>query len=195
MGLRCLLRVALAGRRSGSASDPRGEAVDAPVPIAQIAEDEGISGVYAAKLMRQLRLAGLVESTRGSAGGYALSRPADAISVWDAIHALDDSFLPDASCGCDPVDRIDCRRTTSCSVSSLWRSLGAEIRAKLEAVSLAELCAGSIEGDERVALPVLDVQRRDAGRFGAPSDARKSGPGTVDDSTNHERSLTWSHSN
>ena len=42
-GLRCLLRVALRG------------STGTPVPIAQIAAGEGISGVYAAKLMRQLR--------------------------------------------------------------------------------------------------------------------------------------------
>ena len=170
MGLRCLLRVALSGRTIGAAR-PSGARVGDPVPIAQIAADEGISSVYAAKLLRQLRLAGLVESTRGAAGGYALSRPAEAISVWDAIHALDDNFLPNADCGCEPIDRVDCRRTTSCSVSSLWRSLGTEIRQRLEAVSLAELCAGSIEVDDRVELPVVPAQPV------------------------HERSLPWSLSN
>lgn len=174
MGLRCLLRVALSEGTSGDVAERSGD----PVPIAQIAADEGISGVYAAKLMRQLRLAGLVESTRGSAGGYALSRPAEAISVWDAIHALDDNFLPNAECACDPVDRVDCRRTTSCSVSSLWRSLGKDIRQKLEAVSLAELCAGSIEGGNRVALPVVDARRLDS--------TRKTWRGSVDGFQVHE---------
>ena len=56
-GLRCLLEVA------------RGAALGAPVPIVRIAEGADISEVYAAKLMRQLRLAGLVESVRGAAGG------------------------------------------------------------------------------------------------------------------------------
>ena len=49
-GLRCLLQVAL------------GEMAGEPVPIAQIAAAESISSVYAAKLLRQLRLASLVES-------------------------------------------------------------------------------------------------------------------------------------
>ena len=64
--------------------------------------------MYAAKLMRQLRIAGLVESTRGSAGGYKLTRDATEITVWDAIGALDESFLPAASCDCEPQDRVDC---------------------------------------------------------------------------------------
>jgi Rrf2 family protein len=148
-GLRCLLQVALVGR-SGM-----------PVSIAQIAAREGISGVYAAKLLRQLRIAGLVESTRGAAGGYQLARDAGEISVWDAISALDESFLPAATCDCEPEDRIDCRRTTDCAVSSLWRRIGDEIRQQLSAITLAELCRGTLDRPDRVDLPVVaDVTSR-----------------------------------
>jgi Rrf2 family protein len=149
MGLRCLLQVALGGSGSG------------PVPIAQIADREGISTVYAAKLMRQLRLAGLVESTRGAAGGYTLARPAARITVWHAIRALDESFLPETPCGCEPEDRLDCRRTTRCAVSSLWRRLGDEIRRSLEAVSLAELCEGALSRPDHFELPIasFDAER------------------------------------
>src|SRR2546426_8311496 len=60
-GLRCLLQV------SRSASG-------APVSISQIADAEGLSPEYTAKLMRELRLGGLVESVRGAEGGYRLPR-------------------------------------------------------------------------------------------------------------------------
>jgi Rrf2 family iron-sulfur cluster assembly transcriptional regulator len=143
-GLRCLLRVALEGKKG------------APVPIAQIASQEDISGVYAAKLMRQLRLARLVDSTRGPAGGYLLARSAKEITVWDAIQALDDHFLPATQCDCDPSDRIDCRRTTDCAISSLWRRLGNEIRRELSGITLEELCSGSLDQPDRVSLPLAD---------------------------------------
>ena len=147
-GLRCLLQVAL---RGGG-----GVVSKSPVPIAQIAAAEGISDVYAAKLMRQLRLAGLVESTRGAAGGYTLTRSARSISVWDAIHALDESFLPGSTCECRPEDREDCRRTTTCAVTSLWRRLGSDIRSSLEAVSLSDLCEGALDRPDRIELPVAN---------------------------------------
>lgn len=147
-GLRCLLQVALAGA-SGE-----------PVPIAQIASAEGLSDVYAAKLMRQLRLAELVDSQRGAMGGYRLARPAEQITVWDAIRALDASFLPESECDCRPADRVDCRRTTACAVSSLWRRLGDEIRRSLESVTLAELCGGSLERPERVELRTVGAPSR-----------------------------------
>ena len=143
-GLRCLLQVALAN-----------DAGAEPVSIARIAEAEGLSTVYAAKLLRQLRLAGLVESTRGAGGGYRLTRDADRISVYDVIRSLDDTFLPVSTCDCRPEDRLDCRRTTACAVTSLWRRVGEELRETLEAVSLADLCRGSLERPGVVDLPVL----------------------------------------
>jgi Rrf2 family protein len=168
-GLRCLLRVALEERAG------------APVPIAAIAAEEGISSVYAAKLMRQLRLAGLVESVRGAAGGYRLTRPDGDITVWDAIQALDDHFLPATTCDCEPEDRVDCRRTPGCAVSSLWRRIGDDLRRQLSSISLAELCAGTLERPDRVTLPVVPDPAASAGS--RPT----SDPG--------ERTTTWPCSN
>lgn len=165
-GLRCLLQVALEGR-SG-----------APVSITLIAAREGISGVYAAKLMRQLRIAGLVESTRGAAGGYQLTRNADAITIWDAIQALDESFLPAARCDCDLEDRGDCSRTTDCALSSLWRRVGDELRRQLSAVTLAELCQGALDRPDHVDLPVVARVTRAAAGIEAT-----------------EGTTTWPHSN
>ena len=39
--------------------------------------------------MLELKHAGIVKSTRGAEGGYALARPADDISVADVIRAVD----------------------------------------------------------------------------------------------------------
>jgi Rrf2 family protein len=175
-GLRCLLQVALGG------------AAGVPVPIAQIASEEGISTVYAAKLMRQLRLAGLVESTRGAAGGYGLTRPAAEITVWDAIRALDESFLPETPCRCDPADRLDCRRTTGCAVAGLWRRLGDEIRRSLEAVTLAELCEGALHRPDHFELPIAGLDaRRPRPRTGLPASERER--------EKIERRTTWTLSN
>ncbi|MFP6654789.1 MAG: Rrf2 family transcriptional regulator [Myxococcota bacterium] len=177
-GLRCLLRVALEGSQGS------------PVPNARIAAQEGISGVYAAKLMRQLRLAGLVESTRGAAGGYQLARPAEAITVWDAIRALDHSFLPTVQCECAPDDRNDCRRTTGCAISSLWRRLGSQIKGQLTAMTLAELCGPSLDSPMTVSLPV-------AGNTPSPSQReslRTKNSTTSTTETMMERAATWPYS-
>ncbi|MEZ5363321.1 MAG: Rrf2 family transcriptional regulator [Bryobacterales bacterium] len=59
-GLRCLLRLATAGD-------------DVSMTIPEIANAEGVSQAYAAKLLRALREGGLVVAERGQAGGYRLA--------------------------------------------------------------------------------------------------------------------------
>lgn len=55
----------------------------------QIAERQGIPKQYLDQLMLDLKKAGLVASLRGRQGGYQLSRPANSISLWEAISTFE----------------------------------------------------------------------------------------------------------
>ena len=126
-GLRCLLQVA----------QHRGVE---PLSIQAVADREGLSPEYSAKLMRALRQAGLVQSTRGAAGGYRLSRPAEQITVWEVIQALGGSLYSDAFCESHPGQRRDCVHSSQhCSIRGLWLSVEAAVRGVLEKVTLADL--------------------------------------------------------
>ena len=125
-GLRCLLRVA-----QGHGGPP--------VPVPEIAAAEGLSLEYAAKLLRQLRLAGLVRSLRGASGGYALTRAPDEITVWSALEALGGEFFAGDFCECHPGARHRCVRASDCSLRALWRRVQAALREALAGVSLADL--------------------------------------------------------
>lgn len=131
IGLRCLLRVA---------AEPVSGTSAVPCTIARIAQAEGLSPEYTAKLMRRLRQGGLVESVRGAAGGYRLARAAELITVWQAVQVLDETFLPQSSCDCEPAARGTCRRTAQCAVQSLWCRVGDGVRETLSQVTLAQLC-------------------------------------------------------
>lgn len=131
-GLRCLLQVA--------GAEPAGR-----VSIARISAAEGISPEYTAKLMRQLRLGGLVRSTRGADGGYRLARPAREISVWQALQVLGGAFFDSRFCGCHGGVRRDCVRSRDCSVRALWRIVQQSVRSTLEGVTLQDLCQGESE--------------------------------------------------
>jgi Rrf2 family protein len=136
-GLRCLLQVAEAsGSRTGSGAGP------GLVSIARIAESEGLSPEYTAKLMRQLRLGGLVISTRGAEGGYRLARPASEITLWDALEVLGGAFFDARFCACHGGVRSDCVRTRDCSLRALWRVVQRGVRTTLEGVSLEDLRQG-----------------------------------------------------
>src|SRR6202162_986782 len=60
-----------------------------PLSIAEVARVEHLPLAYLEQLAAQLRRGGLVESTRGVHGGYALTRPADQISVLEVVTVLE----------------------------------------------------------------------------------------------------------
>ncbi len=126
-GLRCLLQVA---RREGG-----GE----PLSIPDIATAEGLSPEYTAKLMRALRQAGFVTSTRGATGGYRLARPGNQISIWEVLDTLGGPLFSEVFCESHPGNRRDCIHTTDCSLRALWRFIGAALREVLSDVTLADM--------------------------------------------------------
>ena len=125
-GLRCLIQVA----RHGGPD---------PLTIPEIAEREGISPEYAAKLMRALRQTEFVLSTRGAGGGYRLSRPANQITAWQVIQGLGGSLFPAEFCDTHPGQLRDCVHSAGCSLRGLWSTVESAIRTVLEGVTVADL--------------------------------------------------------
>ncbi len=125
-GLRCLLRVGRAG-------------AEGSVAISELARSEGISEPNVAKMMRLLRTAGLVQSTRGQAGGYALARPADAISIGEALAALGGRLYEASFCDTHAgVGRL-CTNMPDCSIRSVWRMVQRAVDDVLEKITLKDL--------------------------------------------------------
>ena len=140
-GLRCLLQV------SKSADG-------GPVSISQIADAEGLSPEYTAKLMRELRLGGLVESVRGAEGGYRLARPAERISVWSALEVLGGAFFSEQFCECHGGQQRQCVRASDCGLRALWRAVQAALRDTLARIHIADL-----QRDEHAMAAWLDPVR------------------------------------
>lgn len=59
------------------------------IPSQDLAQFQGLSPSYVAKLFAQLKAADLVVAREGIAGGYALARPAEKITVLDVVLALE----------------------------------------------------------------------------------------------------------
>ena len=92
-GLRCLMRLArLQERPPWLPGEPALAEGYHPFPrwstIREVATAEGLSIPYAAKLLRLLRLAGLIESDRGGPGGYRLARPPAEVRLGAVLLAL-----------------------------------------------------------------------------------------------------------
>ena len=81
-GLRCLLRLACGDEQN-------------PLTIPEIANAEGLSAPYVAKLLGVLRQAGLIGSQRGRTGGYHLTRKPSAIGLGEVLLALGEPLFDD----------------------------------------------------------------------------------------------------
>lgn len=66
---------------------------DIPLQIHTIAERQKIPKEFLLQILNELKRAGLVDSKRGSAGGYYLAKHPESISVGDVLRIIDGSIL------------------------------------------------------------------------------------------------------
>lgn len=125
-GLRCLLRLAAAGE-------------GASMTIPEISQAEGLSQANVAKMMRLLREGGLVESERGQAGGYHLSRGPKEISAAQALAVLGGKFYEGRFCERFSGQEDECAHTVNCSIRSLWRAVQTVVDQVLTSTTLQDL--------------------------------------------------------
>ena len=126
-GLRCLLRIGLAGK-------------DESVTIPEISQAEALSPAYAAKLLRMLRRGGFIKSARGKAGGYTLARPADQIVIGDVIDGLGGRLFESKNFCHEHAGQIQvCTRSVDCSVRSLWHAVQSVVDEVLSKTTLQDL--------------------------------------------------------
>jgi len=83
----------------------------------QIAREKSIPPSFLAKIVSQLSVAGLLQTSRGARGGVSLAKPAAAISLLDVVEAIDGPILlndcaSDAGAGCIFED--------DCPLKSVW---------------------------------------------------------------------------
>jgi FeS assembly SUF system regulator len=101
----------------------------------ELSVDTGVPLPTAQKLMGQLATAGLLDSVRGPAGGFSLSRPATEISLADIVEAVEG---PIAMTVCSE-GRTDCALDAHCRIKPHMGVVGDAVRGALGAVSLVEL--------------------------------------------------------
>jgi FeS assembly SUF system regulator len=100
-----------------------------------LAERTHIAAPTVSKLLKQLHRAGLVNSMRGTHGGYQLARDPEAISAASILDALEGPIaLTECSAGSG-----QCGIEHTCSVGRTWQKLNLAIRRSLNEISLAQL--------------------------------------------------------
>jgi Rrf2 family protein len=120
---------------------------DGPRTAAEISKFTRVPTAYLAKVLQHLARAKVVNGQRGPNGGFALSRPADKVTVWEVVQAL------------EPLKRIrECPldlKTHRGRLCPLHRKLDdaiAELERRFKDTTMSELL-----GDPTAPRPLCDV--------------------------------------
>ena len=102
--------------------------------IAEIAKHQGVPKKFLEKIIQNLVRGGLIQSKRGSAGGYMLARPADTISFCDVIEAIEGPISVNAC-----LDHTGCDQIPRCTMIGVWSEVQRRITEVLNGTTIAAL--------------------------------------------------------
>lgn len=103
----------------------------------EMARDLGISRNHLTKIVQTLAGAGLVTTRRGAGGGFALARPAERITLGEAIRVME---AGQALVECFQADGGACTLTPACRLKGHLAAARDAFLAELDGTTLAE-CA------------------------------------------------------
>jgi len=111
-----------------------------PVQVRCIAERHGIPSPFLVQILQDLKRQGLVNSTRGAAGGYRLSRPPQEISLAEVLDVVEGQTGPTTyASAASPLAPV---------LLEVCHELSASRRERLEAIALADLVDRACEATE-----------------------------------------------
>jgi Rrf2 family protein len=111
-----------------------------PRTVTELADAQEIPARFLQNILLQLRRRGIVQSQRGTEGGYRLARPASEITLAEIIRALEGPLA--GIRGALPESVVYEGRATS--VLDVWLAVRVSLRSVLEAVSLRDLVEGPL---------------------------------------------------
>jgi len=152
VGMRCMVQLAL---------HPT-----ATVSLSELAAAEGLAEPFAAKVLGQLRRAGLVVAARGRSGGYRLAEPPEAITVARILAAVGRRLFDAGFCHRrSHRGQAPCLRLSECALRPVWSHLDALLEDFFTRTTLADLATGERATRDRLAAR-WPLARHDSGSEG-----------------------------
>jgi Rrf2 family protein len=106
-------------------------------PTSQIAREQQIPPSFLAKIVSQLSVAGVVQTSRGARGGVSLARPSSDITLLEVIEAIDGPITLN-ECVIDPGV---CPFGDTCPVHTIWSEAQAKLVSRLKTTNFKSLVA------------------------------------------------------
>ena len=110
-----------------------------------VADAYGIPSEALAKILQKLVKAGLLQSQRGTNGGYMLARAAHTISAFEVIQAIDGPLFITS---CITV-RGECGQSDRCNIREPLRKVNESIESVLKRIKISHMREEPDQADER----------------------------------------------
>jgi len=128
--------------------------------VKNIAEAEDIPAHFLAKILQQLARKGLLRSSKGPTGGFALRVDAEDIRLLDIVEALD-GLAPYQQCA---SGLAECNDDMPCSMHDSWVALRSRIMDYLGKNSIADLAKALEQKKKSLAVSKARKTRRAAAK-------------------------------
>jgi len=113
---------------------------DSVVRIQTISKQQNIPKRFLEQILNDLKLGGVLESKRGVAGGYRLSKPPEEINLATVIRQIEGPLAP-VSCVSEKFySKCSCPNEDVCGIRSVMKDVREAIVKILENVTVAEMC-------------------------------------------------------
>lgn len=106
------------------------------IALKDIAERQNISKKYLEQIIPLFNKSGILKTTRGSQGGYQLSKTPDKYTVGDILRLTEGSLSPIT---CLEQDPIGCERSNQCPMLPVWQGLSHVINEYLDGITLQDI--------------------------------------------------------
>ncbi|MRR52957.1 MAG: Rrf2 family transcriptional regulator [Deltaproteobacteria bacterium] len=103
--------------------------------VGDIAAACDVPKTFLAKILQHFVKVGLVSSSRGTGGGFMLSRPAELITLREVVEAVDGPIMPNRCL----IGAGACDRDGSCRVHPVWERVRTQTVAILDGITIEEL--------------------------------------------------------
>jgi len=109
------------------------------ITIPEISKSEDIAEHSVAKILRLLRLGGILQSERGQSGGYMLAKNPDEITIEEILNLLGGRLYVNNFCDTHSGLSGMCIHTTECATRPVWQLIQAAVDSVAANITLADL--------------------------------------------------------
>jgi Rrf2 family protein len=110
------------------------------VRIQTISDQQNIPKRFLEQILNDLKVAGVLESKRGIAGGYRLKHPPEEITLASVIRFIEGPLAPVNCVSENFYEKCSCPDEEKCGIRSVMKDVRDAIVKVLETVTVAHLC-------------------------------------------------------